>query len=194
MSPRDRTITGRAAAVLPVLLLHLALLWLLVQSHPSRVNLIGAPTRQPMVLLWVEAAKLLPALPVPTLPEALPETAPWPPSRAVSRSITSMATAAISITQPPEATALQSPSRVTQITPETPAISPPPAPNTSSATPLDLTLRRSASSPALSRSAASFATQDSRANSEHVGFGEKLAEALGSAERRSEENLGDGRI
>ncbi len=68
------------------------------------------------------------------------------------------------------------------------AISPP------SVAPLDLTLRRSASSPTTARNPASLATQDSRANSERTSFGEKLAQDLGSESRSTEENLGDGRI
>jgi hypothetical protein len=173
----------RAAIVVPVLLLHIALLWLLTQAQPERAGVASAPTK-PMVLRWIEAVTSDPPLPAAAVKPA-PKTAQVQTPRMAAKAVIQSAPTSISATPPSE----------TVLAPTTTEITPPPTATLPPAVaPLDLTLRRSASSPTSARSPASLATQDSRANSERASFGEKLAQDLGSDSRRTEENLGDGRI
>jgi hypothetical protein len=183
-TPALPALRRRAAVVVPVLLLHVALLWLLTQAHPDRSDAASAQATKPMVLRWIDAVTTVP----PLAAKPVPEAAPTQPPRVVSRAITQAAPNPTSLTQPSQAVAVPLPSISTDISP-TPAAAAP-----ATVAPLDLTLRRSASSPPSTRSPASLATQDSRANSERANFGDKLAQDLGSEGRRTEENLGDGRI
>jgi hypothetical protein len=177
----------RAAFVVPVLLLHVALLWLLTQAHPDRSDLASAQATKPMVLRWIEAVTPSPRVqPAPVRPSS--EAAPAQPPRVVSRAITQAAPNSTSVTQPSESVAAPT---TTDITPAPTATT---TPSPATIAPLDLTLRRGVGSASSMRSPASLATQDSRANTARAAFGEKLAEALGSEGRSSEENLGDGRI
>jgi hypothetical protein len=187
LDPAALVRTRRAAVVLPVLLLHVALLWLLTQARPDRAGVISAQVTQPMLLRWIEAVTTLPPLtPAPPFPaKPATETAPTQPPRVVSRAITQAAPSSTSVTPQSEAVAATTPADISP----TPAAAAPPT-----VAPLDLTLRRSASSPPSTRSPASMAAQDSRANSERANFGDKLAQDLGSDRRSTEENLGDGRI
>ena len=173
----------RAAIVVPVLLLHLALLWLLTQAQPERAGVASAP-QKPMVLRWIEAVTSVPPV-SPAAVKTAPQTAPAQPPRVATRAVIQSAPMSTSATPPSEAVVAPT---ITAITPAPSATSPPPV------APLDLTFRRSASSPTSARSPASLATQDSRANSERANFGDKLAQELGSDSRSTEENMGDGRI
>jgi hypothetical protein len=174
----------RAAIVVPVLLLHIALLWLLTQAHPERAGVASALAAKPMVMRWIEAVTSVPPLP-PAAVKPAPEIAQTQPPRITSKAV--IQSAPISTSAAPPSEAVVAPT-TTDVAPAPTATSPP------LVGPLDLTLRRSASSVPLTRSPASLATQDSRANSERASFGEKLAQDLGSDSRSTEENLGDGRI
>ena len=174
----------RAAIVVPVLLLHVALLWLLTQAHPKGVGVASAPVTQPMVLRWTQAVTSLDPLP-PAAVKPAPQPAPTQPPRVATSAV--IQSAPISTSASPTSEAVAAPT-ATDITPPPSATAPP------TVAPLDLTLRRGASPAPMSRSPASLATQDSRANSERASFGDRLADALGGSETRSEENLGDGRI
>jgi hypothetical protein len=174
----------RVVVVVPVLLLHVALLWLLTQAQPERAGVANAQVPKPMVLRWIEAVTSVPALPPATVKPA-PKTEQIQTPRVASRAVIQPAPISTSATPPSQAAAEPI---TTAIPPGLTVPSPP------TVAPLDLTLRRSASSPTSTRSPASLATQDSRANSERASFGEKLAQDLGSDSRSTEENLGDGRI
>jgi hypothetical protein len=178
----------RAAVLLPVLVLHLLMLWLLTQARPERYDAKSALARQPMVLRWIEAVVIVPPASPSTSVKSVPETSPTQPPRVVTRAITQAAPTANPWTPLPQAEAITAPASTPELAPTSTESARP------TTAPLDLNLRRSASSPPSVRSLASQATQDSRANSERTSFGEKLAEALGSDNRRTEENLGDGRI
>ena len=178
----------RAAFVVPVLLLHVALLWLLTHAHPERARVPKAQGTKPMLLRWSEAVTSIPPVQRPPKAAPVPGNAPIQPPRFATRSITPALPSPTSAAQPVETVGAPIP---LDITPASTAATASSSPTVAS---LDLTLRRSASSPSLTRSRASLATQDSRGNTEGTSFGEKLADALGSDERRTEENLGDGRI
>jgi hypothetical protein len=185
----------RAAIVLPVLLLHVVLLWLLKQGHPERSDSKRAPIAQPMFLRWIESAVTAAPDASPAAP-AVPRVVPTPdrnPAPAVmSRPVNPTPLTANSATPSTESAASRPPGVATELAPEvTPANAETPRPL---AAPLDLRLPRAATTMPSTRTLASLATRDSRANSERVGVGEKLAEALGSDQRRTEENLGDGRV
>jgi hypothetical protein len=185
LSPPAFTLSRRTALVFPVLVLHGALLWLLLQAQPQRRDRADDPSATRTVLLrWITPEAKVPVLQAPPAAETARREEKAPRPRAVSRAITSNAppapTAEFAYPQPapmPVAT-----------TPATAETSQP------TATPLDLRLPRGTTSSAAAKSPASLATQDRRANNERLNFGEKLAEALGSDGRRTEENLGDGRI
>lgn len=178
----------RAAALLPVLLLHAVLLWLLTQAHPERFDPKGALTSQPMVSRWVQAAVIFAPASLSASMKAVPEPSQTAPPRVATRAITKTAATLNSPILLPQAAAITAPASTAEVASQATESARP------SAAPLDLNLRRGTSSPSSVRAPASLATRDSRANSEHATFGEKLAEALGSDNRSTEENLGDGRI
>ena len=181
----------RAAVVVPVLLLHVMLLWLLTQSRPERADVKAAQATVPMALRWIETE-------VTALPRRLPKAVPDPePNKAavraprqVSRAITTATSNSNSLTSlPPAVETSQRPDSAALAPEAAAASSSRPGPAT-----LDLRLPRGTAAVPPPPRPSSLATQDGRANSARPSFGEKLAEALGSDDRRTEEGWGDGRI
>ncbi len=178
----------RAAIVLPVLLLHVLLLWLLTQAHPERSESKLVPIAQPMFLRWIESAVNSVPATSPAAPSVVPTQERKPTPRVISRAITSASPPLNSATPSTDNRALQPPAVAAENAPVAAETARP------TATPLDLRLPRAVSATPATTAPASLATRDSRANSERASLGEKLAEALGGDGRRTEENLGDGRI
>ena len=176
----------RSAAVLLVLLLHGGLLFMLMQSRPERL-VANNKAQPPMAVRYIEAAaNAQAALRQPDEPTERAERK-LRPARSISRAITSGPTDATPQLALPNA-AITLPSERTNTAPDAPAQAGP------AFAPLNLTLPSSAGARTSAPSPASLATQDIRANTERVNFGEKLAQDLGSDNRRTEENLGDGRV
>ena len=184
--PDIRSRNPTVLAVLPVLLLHGVLLGLLMQSRPER-SAAKFESKPPMAVRFISAAAITP--PAPHTPEerTTPLESRIQPARVVSRTLTTEATEATAQLASPDAAITLTPNR----TDSAPLAAAPPSP---ASAPLDLRLPGGAGTRPAVRSPASLATQDSRANSERVNFGEKLAQDLGSDNRRTEENLGDGRV
>ena len=177
----------RAVVGVPVLLLHLMLLWLLTQSRPQRSGLNGAQATQPMLLRWIEPA-------VTALPQILrnqePTQAASQTPHQVRLAITKAATNTAPPTPWPQTTGTSPPADAAEISPEAAAANPSPPPPA----PLDLRLPRGTAVAPPAQRPSSLATQDARANSARLSFGEKLADAMGSDDRLTEEDWGDGRI
>ena len=175
----------RSLLIVPVLLLHGALGWLLLneRQHP-RLSQQQDTVRRFVLRLLPEPAAAQPlSQPLRTLPPRLPMRAPlrptpWPADDAVPRQ-SGPVPVSVPVTPAKPAEALADVSEPAQA-------APPPRPSA-----LDLRLSRAASAPL---SPAAQAVADPRANSVHKGFAEKLADALGRDERTTEEARGDGRI
>ena len=184
------TFCRRSAAVLPVLLLHGVLLGLLMQSRPEHRE-IKTETKPPMAVRFIEVA----APNAPATPTALrapdertqpTQLKPQPPL------VTAPAITAATPDTTPQAASTES--AITQALSRTDTAPIAVAPPRPASAPLNLSLPSGSGTRPAARSPASLATQDIRANSERVNFAEKLAQELGSDNRRTEENLGNGSI
>jgi hypothetical protein len=178
----------RAAIVLPVLLLHAVLLWLMTQGRPERSDIKNVSSAQPMFLRWIESAVTAPPPATAVVPRVVPTQERNPEPRVVSRALISTSPPLNSTTPASDDRASQPPAAATKNAPVAAETARP------TVTPLDLRLPRATSATPAATAPASLAAQDGRANSERASISEKLAEALGGDGRRSEENLGDGRI
>ncbi len=165
----------RSLLIVPVLLLHGALGWLLLneRQHP-RLSQQQDPVRRFVLRLLPEPAAVQP------LSQPLRAVPPRLPMRAPRRSEPVPVPTFVPVTPAKPAEALA------DVSEPAPAAPPPPRP-----TALDLRLPRAASTPL---SPAAQAVADPRANSVHKSFADKLADALGRDERTTEEARGDGRI
>ena len=174
--------TRRCLLIVPVLLLHGALGWLLLNERlQPRLSHQPDTVRRFVLRLLPEPAAAQPlsqplrAVP-PRWPTPVPlRPTPWPADGAGPQR---SGPVPVSPAKPAEALAEASESA--------PEAAPPPRPAA-----LDLRLQRAASAPL---SPAAQAVADPRANSVHQSFAEKLADALGRDERTTEEARGDGRI
>jgi hypothetical protein len=186
MSPRaDPPIAAFASArvqrwvlMLPVVLLHGALAWLLRDSLHHRAERVSdVPRRIELRVLpapaGAQASRRIQTDPV----EPRSARAPRPPARP---------SAANAVHKPSEADN----AAITATLPVPPESQPETAP-APRPVPLDLRLPSTASAPL---SPAGRAVADPRANSARRNFGERLAEPLGSDERLVEERRGEGRI
>ena len=167
----------RCLLIVPVLLLHGALGWLLLNERlQPRLSQQPDTARRFVLRLLPETAAVQP------LSQPLRAVPPRSPTPMPRRSGPVRVPVPVPV---PPATPAEALAEASEPAPEAP---PPPPPRPAA---LDLRLPRAASAPL---SPAAQAVADPRANSVRKSFAEKLADALGRDERTTEEARGDGRI
>jgi len=178
---------GRRIGLLLVVAIHMGAAWLLLLESPAQRR--AAPAAMGRLLVRI----VPPPEPAPPRSELLPR--PFPPQRDPARARTATTLAPATPGQP-------APPAMARST-EPQAITPPRVdagtaePDTPRAPPLDLKLPRSpaafASAPARRESPGSMAARDPRSNTARAGLGDTLARQLGTDDRITDEDRGDGR-
>lgn len=178
----------RCLLIVPVLLLHGALGWLLLNERPQpRLSQQPDTARRFVLRLLPEPAAAQPlSQPLRAVPHRWPTPVPLRPTPWAADGAGPQRSGPVPVLVPVPVTPTRPAEALADLSEPVAEAAAPPRP-----TALDLRLPRAASAPL---SPAAQAVADPRANSVRKSFAEKLADALGRDERTTEEARGDGRI